>query len=66
MVKFALHTLLVLLLCKLKGLADAVPLLDEFLLLVDEGVGVGKGIELSPRVSIVANRLVLQIRVLQK
>lgn len=54
---------MILLFGDLKSFGDGIALLDEFLLLVNEGVSVGKSIELPTWIGLVANGLVLEIRV---
>lgn len=57
---------MILLFSDLEGFAGCVTLLNEFFLLVDEGIGIRKGIELSSGVSILADWLEFEIGVFEE
>ena len=64
LVEFALHLVMVFEFSEFEGLAEREALFDEFLLLVDEGKGIGEGVELSARVGVMADGFVFEIGVL--
>lgn len=57
---------MVFLLGQLEGFRNGVSLSDQFFLLVDEGIGIGKGVERLPWEFLLGNWFILKIRVLSE